>query len=596
MAENSAGSPVFAGRYRFQSVGSDWDTGRSGFTHLVFDIQKERLGVMKRAELKSQQAVDNLKNEVAALLDLRGKGVPELYDTGETEYGAKKYFYMVIEYIDGIRIEKNLDTLTASERANILFQFFGVLTIAHRMGILNGDIDIKHLFWRRDKKQLVIIDWGNARLNIDPKNKSEFAFDLARAAEITHTLVLRKGRVPVSGALTLPKDTSLLPGLAPVPPEFRTLCKWAPRTPSSRIQTPLSALDLYEATKKWLKGVPYKPIKQANWIARLIFLLILAGVAYLGITQRSLIQGLLSLTATANSSPSTTIPPISTTVIEPSETITPTSVAPRNTPALEPTLTSTETATETPTSTVTVPVTPSPGIYTNIIVDSASADFKVSNCWANNTQGTDGFSIRKSDGNMQFRVSDGLPTTSLVQTDFSACISDLTGIQAISLNALVNKLEIARIVEEKTEDGREFGFFVENSIGQRREYTIWFDKSYKLLVRIRETGQEPVNQEVIVLNEGSLEKFGNFPNQAVKFPIQIFLELNNKGLDVLYLKEGSEKLVAINALELAPAQMIVIDQATRPTFGDITRIGLVGYGGETTIVIWPLAIFSEIKP
>lgn len=39
--------------------------------------------------------------------------------------------------------------------------------------------------------------------------------------------------------------------------------------------------------------------------------------------------------------------------------------------------------------------------------------------------------------------------------------------------------------------------------------------------------------------------------------------------------------------------MIVIDPATRLTLGDIARIGLVGYGGDTQVTIWPLAIFSE---
>src|SRR5574342_724249 len=102
MAESSS-APLFAGRYRFQPVSDDWDVGRSGYTHLVFDIKQERLRVIKQAEIKSQQAVEGLKNEVGALLDLRGFGVPEVYDTGEAEYGAKNYYYIVIEYIEGIR-------------------------------------------------------------------------------------------------------------------------------------------------------------------------------------------------------------------------------------------------------------------------------------------------------------------------------------------------------------------------------------------------------------------------------------------------------------------------------------------------------------
>ena len=51
-------APVFADRYRFEPVGKDWDVGRSGYTHLVYDLRKNRHGVIKRAEVNSKQAVD----------------------------------------------------------------------------------------------------------------------------------------------------------------------------------------------------------------------------------------------------------------------------------------------------------------------------------------------------------------------------------------------------------------------------------------------------------------------------------------------------------------------------------------------------------
>lgn len=587
MAENSAGSPMFADRYRFQPVGNDWDTGRSGYTHLVFDTKKERLGVLKRAELKSSQAVENLKNEVAALLDLKGEGVPEVYDTGEAEYGSKKFFYMVIEYIDGLRVEKKLEDLSATERADILLQFWNLLTIAQRMGIVNGDVDLKHLFWRRDKKQLIVIDWGNAHLNIKPNSKNDFAFDWARAAEVTHTLVLRKGRAPVSGSLALPKDTLLLPGLPPIPTEFRMLCKWAPRTPSNNMQPPLMALDMYEATRKWLRGVPYKTIKSANWTARLVFFAILAGVGYFGFTQRALILGLFSPTTIATTPPVATTPPIATTeVIPPSETITPTPT-PSETPALEPSLTPTVAVTETATVTATVPVTPSPGIYTTVLMD-ASKD----KCWTN-LQDPEGLSDKQASGLLEFRISDSQLRDNPIEANFDKCGLNPTQIKAVGLNAWVKRLEIARTIQGQTEDGREFGIFVENAAGQRREYTIWFDKTYNLQVRIRETGKEPFTTKATVFSQGKLEPLGDFPNQSVNFPIQFFLEVNNQGLDVLYLKEGPKSQSPLDAVSLSPANMIVVDSATRPTLGNIARIGLVGYGGETQIVLWPLAIFGE---
>lgn len=252
------GSPLFADRYQFQTVGNDWNRGRSGFTHLVFDIKQERLGVIKRAEIKSQQA-EELKNEAAALLDLKGLGVPEVYDTGKTTYGSKKYFYIVIEYIEGIRLEKNLDIFTVSERAEILTQFFSLLANAHRLGIVNGDVDLKHLFWRRDKKQLVVIDWGNARLNVNQNDKSEYSHDLARSAEIIYSLVILKRHPPTIGSLALPADYALIPGMVPLPIEFHNLCKRAPFT-LERGQSPHTAAELFIATQRWQDRIYNKKI------------------------------------------------------------------------------------------------------------------------------------------------------------------------------------------------------------------------------------------------------------------------------------------------------------------------------------------------
>jgi len=85
--EETLSSPVFANRYQFKPVGDDWDTGRSGFTHLVYDLKTKRRGVIKRAEVSSEQAVNGLKNEVKALEALQGMGVNQVYDTDTTIYG-----------------------------------------------------------------------------------------------------------------------------------------------------------------------------------------------------------------------------------------------------------------------------------------------------------------------------------------------------------------------------------------------------------------------------------------------------------------------------------------------------------------------------
>jgi len=589
MAENSAGSPVFAGRYKFQTVSHDWDKGRSGFTHLVFDIQKERLGVIKRAEIKSQQAVDGLKNEVAALLDLKGLGVPEVYDTGETEYGSKIYFYVMMEYIEGIRIEKNLDSLSAQECAEILMQFFGLLAKAHKMEIVNGDVDLKHLFWRKDKKQLIVIDWGNAKLDVNPKNKTEFAYDLARSAEIIYSLTTLKGHPSATGSIALPNDSSLIPGLAPLPVEFRTLCKWAPRTPNDGAQSPHTAQELFEASKVWQKAVqsakPYKPRRRPNWGLRLLFGLVIVAAIFLG--------------AVLPNSPfhSFFFPTTSAPAITASNTSLPTAIetmVSSKTPSPSATSTDTLTPTVEPTFTPSPAVSPAPTIYTNqLLVLNQDSSFP-NNCWSNTPPELKPGLARRDDGNWIFEVDKGIATDQFIQADFSQCL-EIQSVRAMAINVWVKRLELQRDLPENPgalEPGKEFGFFIETASGQRREYTIWVDVNKSIYLRIRENNEITLDEAVLIIDKNNLNIKGAFPRLYADFPIQIFFEANNNGLDILYLRQGPVQL-AIKAEDIDPNQMIIVHNAVRTQLGDIQTIGLIGYGGETQTVLWPLVFFGE---
>lgn len=596
MKENIASSPIFANRYRFQPVTADWDVGRSGFTHLVFDMKKERLGVIKRAELKSQSAVEGLKNEVAALLDLKGQGVPEVYDTGEAEYGSKTYFYMVIEYIEGVRVEKNLDSLPAVERAEILTQFFDLLAKTHRMGIVNGDVDLKHLFWRRDKKQLIVIDWGNAKLDVDPKKKTEFAYDLARSAEIVYSFVTRKGHPPATGSLALPANSALYPGITSVPDEFRNLCKWAPRTPADGAQSPHTAQELFEAAKNWLKSVgSAKPDKKrSNWGMRLLFAAIIVAAIYFGISPNSPLYPILFPQQTPTAIPVVTDtsppPPTETEAVPTVETLSPTATSEEAT--LTPTLT------ETPTSTPEPVITPSPLGYADpiLIFDNAGT---VDTCWLNETNSSagltnvDGFG-RRSDGNWRFGVNRDQPTSSHLQTDFSSCLADKR-VSALALNVWVARLELERNSPDQPgtiDPGKEFGVFFEDSSGARREYTLWVDRNNSIHLRVRNDGEIVSDDIVLVVNEGILKIEGAYPRLYAIFPIQVFLEIDNQGLDIIYLRQGPVQK-SVSAEDMDPSQMLRIDKAVLPTWGTAQKIGLIGYGGDTQTVIWPLAFYGE---
>ena len=596
MAENS-GAPLFANRYRFEPVSEDWDRRHDRLIQLAFDLQTERLGIIKRAETTSEHAARQLRDEMQALQLLKGLGVPEVYESGEAQDDSRNYFYFVLEYADGVQVEKNLDSLTAPERVEILTQFFGLLSKAHQMGIVNGDVDLKHLLWRGDKKQLIVVDWGNARLGVDPQQKTEFVDDLARAAGIIFSLVTRHDYPMPMRSFALPDESGLLPELPKVPIEFRNICLWAPRSPAEGAPYH-TASELFEASMRWGETVhgnqPHRTSHQLPGRTRWA-LPIISGI---GITALLLIftffggLGMLqSMTANSTLAPTgagqliTTDLPIVNTALPPTDLPTATSIQPTE-------------SISTPTNILVPAISPAPGTYTEpiLIFDKSSPS---NNCWADETNlqtnlwTSEGFT-RRIDGHWRFGIEKGRTTEQFVQSDFSQCLG--TGpVGAIALNAWIVQLEIERESPENPEilePGREFGFFIEDNKGERREYTIWVDRDEATYLRIRENRTITYNESVSIVNEDNLNIEEIYPRFYAAFPLQLFFEINNNGLDIIYLKQGP-LLEAVVAEDMNPSQMVRIDEAVRSTLGDIQKIGLVGYGGETQTVIWPLVFFGE---
>jgi serine/threonine protein kinase len=591
-------APVFAERYRFEPVDKDWDVGRSGYTHLVFDLKEKRYGVIKRAEVDSKQSAD-LRNEISALKALKGLGVPDVYETGQAVYGSKNYEYVVIEFIDGIRVEKNTTALSKVERVEILTQFFNLLAQAHNRGIVNGDVDLKHLFWRREKGKLIVIDWGNAKLNIDTDKKAEFAYDLARSAEIIFSLVTDKGHPPSTGPLSLPGDSMIIPGLRPMPIEYDELCQWAPRKPISGIKAPVTALELLEATQKWSNGlsskkdktVPSQDTKFHNrtWVFLLFFILF----AVLGYSQRENIIKLISNSATT-----------ATLIQTPLEKTPFLDKTPSPTDLL-PTASQTQTVTVTPTETTIPTITPSPTPRTYLAEQALVFDNKTKMpssqyCWQTKTEldltVNEGFFQRTEDNYWGFRVledektiKEERPIETPIYVNFIPCLANQQ-ITGFGLNAYILKIVPERIhpayAPSIVDPGREFGLFLTSENNIQREYTLWIDKDKLLHLKIRENGKTIYDNNELVVS--TIQTDGAFPRVYNKFPIQIFLELNNNGMDVLYLLQGTDKAATTDSL--IPTKMIL--KSTLPTVGSVQKIGLVGYGGETQVLIWPLAFYT----
>jgi hypothetical protein len=378
--------------------------------------------------------------------------------------------------------------------------------------------------------------------------------------------------------------------LAPLPIEFRTLSKWAPRAPNEGAQSPYTAQELFEVSKAWqkaiLSGKSYKPGKRPNWGLRLLFAIIIISVVFLGITSPlSPIYSLLHpQTPTAVVVPSETTAPTLTATTEVVTTEAPTQATPADvsTPTPEPTSTFTEVP---PSATA---VTPIPVAHTNPLLVFAKDSSAPDGCWANAPKS--GFDKRE-DGNWRFAIEKGTPVDQTVQTDFSKCV-EIQKVKAMAMNVWVPRLELERVNPE-IEAGKEFGFFILGTNSQRREYTIWVDVNESMHLRIRENGEITYDEVVLIVNNENLQIKGGFPRLYADFPIQIFFEINNNGLDIIYLRQGSIQK-AVSATDLDPSQMLpIINGTVHQNLGELQSIGLIGYGGETTTVIWPLVFFGE---
>jgi hypothetical protein len=271
-------------------------------------------------------------------------------------------------------------------------------------------------------------------------------------------------------------------------------------------------------------------------------------------------------------------------------------------PVIISTPTSTDTANDTPTplplptNTDTPGITPLPRVN-NIITPVFDQFSPISDCWINDTNSEDGLQLlegfsRREDNNWRFNVQQEINKGYYTKTNFSQCFTNKQ-LSAFAANIWVDTLELQRGTLDPGKDTTEkgIGFFIENTNGIQREYTIWVDDTSSMHLLIHEN-DTVIDNSILIVNAKNLRVKDVFPRLYATFPIQIFLEINNQGLDILYLREGPGQKV-VDSKTLDSQQMIRIDGAVLKTLGEIKSYGLIGYGGEIRTIIWPIVFFGE---
>lgn len=578
MPENDDSSPIFAGRYKFQSVGTDWDKGLSGFTHLVFDKIEECLRVIKRADINSHEKVEKLKNEYAVLLDLKGLNAPKAYDAGETKYGSTTYYYIVIEYIDGLRVVENLKSLSAIERGEIVSQLFLLMDNAHSQGIANGDLSLKHLFWKREKRQLIVIDWGNTTLNIDSTNKNNFDSDLEQAAKILSVLVLVKNQSQV-GKEGLLSNSNLYPGIVPLPKEFQALIKWSPQNLTGAFkQSGISTKSLYNASNVWLKSIlsiqdkKMPARKTGGYVTSSIFIVCLLFVY---IVIKSLVPALhLGNSETKDSKtisltpPATNIPtPLPLTISETPPLIVSPSLLPSTSPR------------------------PQQYSFINPFLSFDKTN-SLQTCWENENgfgvninSKSEGFMSREKDNWWYFKTlskdRSEAGEDSIIQTDFKECLQD-KNIAAVGMKAWLLRID----------NNKEFGFFIMLSDNKRKDFTIWLDTNKDMFLRIR-SNSNIKDSKILILKSTDIKVTDeSYLSKQYEFPVEMLLTINNSNEGFICLSEGNRSEPA-DGNSFDSRDDNCTKALTLESEQEITKIGVVGYGSDIQSLIWSLNFYNN---
>jgi hypothetical protein len=409
---------------------------------------------------------------------------------------------------------------------------------------------------------------------------------MARSAEIIYALVTKEGVAPVTGLLTLPANNKLLSSLLPLPEEFYKLCKWAPRNPSEEMQPPYSVLEMYAVTKKWLSYLDPEGLYYDTELEELIKLkpqpsnsiwkkfAVVASLITALVAIASIAFALISSGSNSNVTPS----------IAPSESIQATLLPVSSLPA--PTSTSaiaTAIPTETPGTPQTATATLVPVVkqYTKLLGfdKNLPLNFNPTPCWITSS-GLDNLNNEAFEGNWQFLVGKTYELPEPIQIGFEKCFDDKQ-VSAIGLNFWSQRLGI----------NSDFGLYIEYTDGLRREYFLRAESSDNTLhLIVKDTDGSAIDYIQLGI-EPKLEGTTSL-TPYYQFSIKLFLELNNRGSDLIFLARGSD-LKPLKADEVSWVDMRRVD--IRPSLNNIQNIGLISHGPDIQIFLWPLVFYEDTQ-
>ncbi len=154
---------TLAGKYRIERVLGE---GGMGVVVAATHLQLEQVVAIKfllAAAVKNEELVARFAREARVLAKLEGEHVGRVIDVGQTDDGSP---YMVMEYLDGRDLEKELEArgaLPIAEAVDYVLQAIEAIAEAHNHGIVHRDLKPANLFLAKKTNggtSVKVLDFG----------------------------------------------------------------------------------------------------------------------------------------------------------------------------------------------------------------------------------------------------------------------------------------------------------------------------------------------------------------------------------------------------------------------------------------------------
>lgn len=255
--------------------------GGSGLVYKAYDQRLERTVAIKFARSPSLVSRNRLVHEARLLSSVSHPSLCRVYDIGEPEVASSSLF-LVMEYVDGTRLDKLKQHLSITEAVEIGYQLADALSALHKAGYAHNDVTAHNVILpQSDKRKApILVDLSIA----ERFSKASQQRDIYQVGELL--LLLLANTTPDVFLMQPVADKRRLPaGLADIIKKALVVDSY-----SSFNDMP----ELANALTKWRAG-SYKQRRRLGWATALTAsILILGGLAFTAFNKLHIYESIYS--------------------------------------------------------------------------------------------------------------------------------------------------------------------------------------------------------------------------------------------------------------------------------------------------------------